>query len=650
MFREHGPRRHRRVYRLDPTGGPGNTDRGGARAQHFCLTGPNAERRLVTPETRVRFPSGVPVHDLLPPNAPRFGLGPGYDASAVESRWHVAWERAGCFRAPRRPTGPKYFNYDSGPFPNGPLHMGHVRTYVLGDATARYQRLLGKSVLYATEWDAFGLPNELAAYETGVAPRVHTDRCIAIMREQLRALGISYDWSRVRSTCDPGYMRGTQRLFLDLRAAGLVDQREAELPFCSSCVTTVARMQVDAQGRCWRCGTAVATRSLRQWCVVLSRHSDRLRDGLDNLREWSDSSKALLRGFIGSAAGSHRVHDWVISRQRSWGTPIPVVHCPTCGPVSLRAQDLPLLLPDDLDWTGGPHPLASHPSFADASCPECGAAGRRETDTLDCFFDDVWCFLASLVRPNQGLEDGRDSLAAWLPVDRFHAGLDTFFYLHLHRFLGIVLHERGIVSDPELIRSYVGHEMVLARGRKMSKHLGNAVSPEAILRTHGADALRVGMLWAAGPQRGVEWRADTVDKARHLLAGVHELYARCAPICHAVAAESSADASRAARDLANRAAETFARVGGFIEEYRMNAAIEEWAGLARAIRTFAEHRIASRRLVPADAATLRTVLTDAAVALSPFAPHLSEECRSMLGDAPFSATARWPGRASRDSG
>lgn len=120
----------------------------------------------------------------------------------MESRWRDAWEKAGCFRAPDHPRGEKYFNYDSGPFPSGPLHMGHVRTYVLGDMTARYQRLLGKSVLYCTEFDSFGLPSEMAAIASGTDPGSYNERCIALMTSQLRLLGISYDWERVSTTSD----------------------------------------------------------------------------------------------------------------------------------------------------------------------------------------------------------------------------------------------------------------------------------------------------------------------------------------------------------------------------------------------------------------------------------------------------------------
>src|SRR5262245_15937589 len=153
---------------------------------------------------------------------------PHAETLALEARWQRAWQQSDCFRAPMAPTGVKFFNYDSGPFTNGELHLGHVRTYVLGDVMARYQRSLGKCVLYATDFDAFGLPSELAAQASGASPFELTASVIDGMTQSLRALGISYDWSRVRRSCDPAYYRWTQWLFLELYRSGLIEYREAD--------------------------------------------------------------------------------------------------------------------------------------------------------------------------------------------------------------------------------------------------------------------------------------------------------------------------------------------------------------------------------------------------------------------------------------
>ena len=576
----------------------------------------------------------------------------------VESRWRDAWQKAGCFRAPDHPRGEKYFNYDSGPFPSGPLHMGHVRTYVLGDMTARYQRLLGKSVLYCTEFDSFGLPNEMAAISSGTDPGSHTAHCIALMTEQLRSLGISYDWDRVPNTSDSTYYRWTQWLFLKLLSLGLVEKREADLNWCDTCRTTLARIQCEG-GRCWRCNGRTETRRMPQWFVKLSARSHHLRQGLDRLGDWSTTSRQLLGSFIGrglppTASGGYQVHDWLVSRQRCWGTPIPVVHCNACGCVPVPEDDLPVRLPDGLDWSLGSGMLAACPAFLETSCPQCGEPARRETDTLDCYFDDIWCFLARLV-PADRFSFTRADLASWMPVDRFHSGLDTFFYLHLHRFLGAVLHEEEILEHREPIRSYLGHEMVLFDGRKMSKHLGNAVSPAAALRKYGADALRVGILWAASPQRRLAWERELPARAFTFLESVWALYRHCVKTVAEPAASSSRSAgrtgepaagdltaSRAARALRAAAETAIKRVGTYIDEYRPNAAIQDLFLLLRRIERFAIPRIESRRVSAADARELRTVLLDFVVALCPFAPHLAEELWCLLGEEPFVCLARWP--------
>jgi leucyl-tRNA synthetase len=567
-----------------------------------------------------------------------------YDFRAVETRWQHRWETRGCFRAPNDPGEPRFFSYDSGPFPNGDLHLGHVRTYVLGDMTARYQRLLGKSVLYCTEWDSFGLPNELAALEQGVSPRDYTRACIKRIRSQMTRLGISYDWNRVPDTSDPAYYRWTQWLFLKMVELGLVERCETDLPWCPCCQTTLARMQV-VEEACWRCTTAVVLRRTRQWAVALSRFSERLLRTLDGLVGWSPRAKNLLRGFIAGELGdSSHVRDWVVSRQRSWGTPIPLVDCSACGTVPVPEADLPVILPDDLDWSLGPRALASCDAFFETTCPACGRSARRETDTLDCYFDDIWCFLAAAAPLSSDFSFGAEAFA-WMPVDRFHSGYDTFFYLHLHRFLGLVLAEQGILADGEPIGSYVGHDMVLAEGRKMSTHLGNAVAIGPLLNYPGADALRVAMLWAANPGRPVHFTDAMLERAAALLAETYTLYSACAGKVEPEDADRENEAStRTARHVRRQADAGLERVGDLIERYRPRAAVDELAGVVKLVRDYALHRVESARLSGPDRVGLAGLLRDLAIAVSPFAPHLAEECWRLLGGEPFVSLGRWPRR------
>jgi leucyl-tRNA synthetase len=543
-----------------------------------------------------------------------------YDVHAVETRWQHRWEHRRCFEAPDEPGDARYFNYDSGPFPNGDLHLGHLRTYVLGDMTARYQRLLGKNVLYCTEWDSFGLPNELAALEAGV----------------------THDWDRVPDTSDPGYYRWTQWLFVQLLEMGLIERTQADLPWCGSCETTLARMQV-IEGACWRCATPVEPRRRPQWSVKLSRFSDGLLETMKRLDGWSARSINLLRGFIAGGSGErNHVRDWVVSRQRAWGAPIPMIDCDACGSVAVPATDLPVLLPEELDWSLGPRALASCATFVETACPTCGRPARRETDTLDCYFDDIWCFLAAAADRSAEFSFASKDFE-WMPVDRFHSGYDTFFYLHLHRFLGLLLAECGILADAEPIRSYLGHDMVLADGHKMSKHLGNARFIGPLLNRYGADALRVAVLWAANPNRPVQFTDAMPARASAFLDQLYGLYSACAGRIDAADAKGAAEAStRLAGQVRRNADSALERVAGFIDDYRPRAALDVLEGLVKLVRHFALRRIESARLSPEDRAVLAGVLRDLGVAASPFAPHLAEECWRLLGGDPFVSLGRWP--------
>jgi leucyl-tRNA synthetase len=564
----------------------------------------------------------------------------------VEARWRAEWERAGCHRAPDVPPGDKFFVHDSTPFPNGPLHLGHVRTYVLGDVTARYQRLLGKCVLYHTGFDSFGLPIELEAHDQGIAPHELIRRSIAKQTRQFKRLGISYDWSRVADTSNPQTYRWTQWLFLEMVHAGLVERRDAPSNWCPRCETTLARLQVEEDG-CWRCGTRVETRRFPQWCVLTSRYARRLRRSLDDLTEWSERSKRALAGILdeeltegyGRGQGGG---DWLVSRQRSWGTPIPMVHCERCGPVPIPAEDLPVVLPNTLHWASGSGALSRCDEFVRTSCPVCGGPAKRDTDTLDCSFDDAWCFFQTLVLRAVPPGFTRENLGRWLPVDRCQSGVDTFNWFHLYRFTGVFLHERGLIDDPNYIRSFIGHDMILAGGQKMSKHLGNAVSPDEILETYGADALRVAMMWAAGPQRTLVWQRERLEQAAKFLGDVYRLYDRLATAPPNPASGPKSGGSRKALALARETKQAIARVGKFIEDYRPNAGVEVLAKLLSRIEAFAIHRVESGRLDATDRMLLHGMLDDYAVALAPFAPYLAEQVWCMRGQRALVAQARWP--------
>jgi len=228
-----------------------------------------------------------------------------------------------------------------------------------------------------------------------------------------------------------------------------------------------------------------------------------------------------------------------------------------------------------------------------------------------------------------------------MPIDRFHSGFDTVAYLHLHRFLARALRRDGTWPVDEPIAGHVGHEMVLAGGRKMSKHLGNTVSPGALVRRHGADAVRVAVLWAAAPHTAIDWRPELLARAIALLDGIYRLHASFAGSGPASEA-SMRPASRAALALRRSTDHAAAAIERLVEEYRPHAAIEELSLLARRITRFLRPRLAAARLEPMDRAVVRGILADSCVLLAPFAPHLAEELWHRLGCVGYVVQAHWP--------
>lgn len=698
-----------------------------------------------------------------------------YDARMIEAKWQARWAAAGCFKADATAPGRKFFNFDGGPFPNGPLHMGHVRTFTLGDVMARYRRMRGDSLLYCFEFDAFGLPNELAANALGVTPERLTRDNIERMRRQMVQLGLSYDWDHVVTTCDPAYYRWTQWLFLKLREHGLVDRRLADLNWCPNCNTTLAHMQVE-HGRCWRCDTEVESRRMTQWFVAISRYSAQLSDSLDQAdglgarvrnilhgfmgrtdgreiafaidghdgrtlrafqrEEWRDAAAAFVAvapghpalsgllpddqahdlprmqrrrraerddaamygGFAtgleavhsdtglrlpvfvahyvdpafadgvelgcperdprasrfaaqhgiscaeprhgapltGRAVTHYRVRDWLVSRQRAWGTPIPIVHCARCGEVAVPEAELPVHLPP-LTPNMPPGGLANVPEFVATTCPACGHQAQRETDTLDCYFDVVWCFLACASGLRADFRFAPEDFADWMPVDWFHNGLDSLFYMHLYRFLGLALHDIGLLPEPEPMRHYVGHDAVLLDGHKMSKHHGNVVSPDEVINKVGADVLRVLVIWAANPLKSVEWSDAGLQRARRLLSDTWTLVAGLAEPLRSLPARDRGEAASLPLDRAT--ARAVRRVAEFIERY-------QYAGCLHEIQTLLSRLDKEARRWPELDGPGREAVGNAVRCLikllAPFAPHMAEELWQRIGQAGLIARAPWP--------
>jgi leucyl-tRNA synthetase len=750
-----------------------------------------------------------------------------YDPHAIEARRQAAWRARGAFRTPPVDGDRQSRRYikPSAPFTSGNIHIGHVRSYSIGDAYARFQRARGEDVLFAFGFDAFGLPAELGAIERGVPPVEWVDRCATHMRGQLERLGYSFDWERAFMSSDAQMYRWSQWLFLRLFESGLVYRGVGAVDWCDTCQTTLATIQVEAGGLCWRCHNPVRLIRRPEWYLRLSAHvrenDERLaeladsgiwdevalssqrfvlgrvdgfeldlagQDGesltvfaadeddlasarfvlisprhpdverwistpgvrarLEDLRSGGlerderdaeaiplidtgrtlrapgggeplpvlispvvdgrygataalgvperDRTDALIARRLGlaveeaqdmSANGSerapaharattafanedipdlrpavrYRAGDFSISRQRSWGTPIPIVHCERCGAVPVPEEQLPVLLPTDLTPTGAGNPLAEREDFVRTTCPGCGDPARRETDTLDCHFDALWLWVPVCVPPaerDRSLEEifALEDLRAWLPCERVVAGSDSGNFVFDQRIVTKALRDSGpldFLADGEPFAGCLFHEMVIADGRKMSKHLGNVVDPDELVARYGADTVRLATLYAARPQRTLNWSDSSVLRAHRFLKQVWDFaQAHIAAGAAATAqAQSGADTDRdttahlRAR-LVKWCEAAVERTTGQFVALEMHLAVRDVMRLFERIKDY-EKRVLARtgELGAADREALLQALGTLAQLLAPLAPHLAEELWIALGND-GDTQMPWPGVSS----
>ncbi|WP_339819514.1 leucine--tRNA ligase [uncultured Paracoccus sp.] len=772
-----------------------------------------------------------------------------YDPATSEARWQTAWADADAFAA-IRDERPKYYVLEMFPYPSGRIHMGHVRNYAMGDVVARFKRAQGFSVLHPMGWDAFGMPAENAAMEQGGHPRDWTYANIATMREQLKPLGLSIDWSREFATCDDAYVAQQQALFLDMLDAGLITRKSAQVNWDPVDMTVLANEQV-IDGKGWRSGATVERRELTQWFFRISDYSDELLEALDGLTGWPEKVRLMqanwigrsrglqftfrtvdapvgheaievyttrpdtlmgasfvalspdhplvkelaasrpeieafreecrkigtteeaietapklgfdtgltvahpldpgwrlpiwianfvlmdygtgaifgspahderdhefarkyglpiratfgqpgmtqeqadalvadapfvpaktepvtyVRGFSGAAdqtgeaavdaAIAHaegagygegvtkfRLRDWGISRQRYWGCPIPVLHCDSCGTVPEAKANLPVLLPQDVTFDVPGNPLDRHPTWRQATCPKCGGAARRETDTMDTFVDSSW-YYARFTSPGAATPTDRADAEYWMNVDQYIGGVEhAILHLLYSRFFaramvktghlperarepfdalftqGMVTHEiyrttddrgRPVYHLPEDVadgRLADGTAVEVIPSAKMSKSKKNVVDPVSIVESFGADTARWFMLSDSPPERDVEWTAAGAEAAFKFLSRVWRL-ADEVP-------EGGDDA-----DLTRTAHRAIADVTKAIEGFAFNKAVAKLYELANAVaksQAGGEARRAALRIM--------------AQLMAPMVPHLAEEVWSKSGGQGMVVDAGWP--------
>jgi leucyl-tRNA synthetase len=742
-----------------------------------------------------------------------------YDPHAIEARRQAAWrERDAARTPPILDDRPHLYIKPSAPFTSGNVHIGHVRSYSLGDAYARFHRARGNQVLFNFGFDAFGLPAELGAIAGGVPPSEWVARCAEHMTGQLERLGFSFDWERTFLSSDPVMYRWSQWLFLTLLEAGLVYRGTGNVDWCDTCQTTLASIQVE-DGLCWRCHNPVRLIERPAWYLrisayvpendmrlgeladsgrwdevalasqrfvlgraegvevdltaadgatltVFTPHADALADarfvlispkhpqiddwaldptvraGLEELRSGglqrssrdagaialidtgrtlpaptgsgslpvlispgvdgrfgatavfgipeADKTDAVLAERLGNAdalaatqtdgsadsetAGSasaprpairYKADDFSISRQRSWGTPIPIVYCETHGAVPLPKEQLPVLLPLDITPTGTGNPLAELREWVETTCPLCGGPAERETDTLDCHFDALWLWVPACVPPESreaSLEEilALPDLRHWLPSERVVAGSDSGNFVFDQRIVTKALRDIGPLSflaDGECFAGCLFHEMVISDGRKMSKHLGNVVDPDALVARFGADTVRLAVLYAARPQKTLNWSESAILRSHRFLTQVWEFAQSRLATAEQLAADESANAPQAGagepiRDtsehlrlkLAQWTEKGVEKITEDMEGFEMHSAVRNVMRLFDRIKDF-EKRVLARQdaLGPADSEALVEALTLLAQVLGPLAPHIAEELWIALGNDESAVQTPWPG-------
>jgi leucyl-tRNA synthetase len=347
----------------------------------------------------------------------------------------------------------------------------------------------------------------------------------------------------------------------------------------------------------------------------------------------------------------YRANDFSISRQRSWGTPIPVIHCADCGIVPVPEADLPVVLPRDIAPTGEGNPLAERPDFVDVACPKCGGGAKRETDTLDCHFDALWLWVPAAVPPADRAEQmfSHPDLQEWLPAERLVAGGDSGGFVFDQRIVTKALRDIGpfsFLADGEPFAGCLFHEMVIADGRKMSKHLGNVVNPDELVERYGADTVRLAVLYAAGPAKTLNWSDGALRFANRFLRNLWTYSQdRFAALENTPHDEEAAADTEFMRDRLRKWCDNgLARITDDTEQLQMHKAVRNITRLFERIQDF-EKRVVKRRgqLDRADAEAQIAALVVLAQALAPFAPHTAEELLLASGtDEAAVLPARWP--------
>ena len=342
---------------------------------------------------------------------------------------------------------------------------------------------------------------------------------------------------------------------------------------------------------------------------------------------------------IGSKRVNYRLRDWLVSRQRYWGAPIPVIYCPDCGEVLVPKEELPVRLPDNVNFKAGSvSPLAQSEEFVHCTCPKCGGPARRETDTMDTFICSSWYYMRYTDPHNEKEPFSAEKVNYWMPVDQYIGGIEhAILHLLYSRFFTKVLKDAGLVNFNEPFKNLLTQGMVIKDGSKMSKSKGNVVSPEEIISKYGADTARLFILFAAPPERDLEWSDQGVEGSYRFLNRVWRIVTNFATQVEAGAVEQSvAELTKEEKQLRRVLHLTIRKVTEDIgERFNFNTAISAIMELVNEFYTFKDQQTVNNGLI-------REVVMALIKLLAPFAPHMTEELWHTIIKEGSVHKAAWP--------
>lgn len=732
----------------------------------------------------------------------------GYQPQIMEKKWQQYWDENKTFKTGEDPSKPKFYALDMFPYPSGSgLHVGHPEGYTATDIVSRFKRMRGYNVLHPMGWDAFGLPAEQHALDTGEHPRDITFRNIDNFRRQIKSLGFSYDWDREISTTDPEYYKWTQWIFIQLYKKGLAYVDEVPVNWCEALGTVLANEEV-IDGKSERGGHPVVRKPMRQWVLKITEYAERLLEDLEEL-DWSESIKDMQRNWIGKSTGAevtfaiegreevikvfttrpdtlfgasyavlapehelvdaittadqreavaayqeqaarksdlertdlakdktgvftgayainpvngakvpvwiadyvlagygtgaimavpghdardwefakqfglniievveggnveeeaysgdgahvnseflnglnneeaiakmiawleengkgqgkttYRLRDWLFSRQRYWGEPIPILHLEDGTMKTVPEEELPLLLPDidQIKPSGtGESPLANVTEWVNTVDPETGMKARRETNTMPQWAGSCWYYLRFIDPHNDKELISQEKQQQWLPVDLYIGGAEhAVLHLLYARFWHKVLYDLGVVSTKEPFHKLVNQGMILGtNNEKMSKSRGNVINPDDIVGEYGADTLRMYEMFMGPLEATKPWNTNGVEGTYRFLARVWRLFVGEDGQLNAKIGDG--ETSDAFKRVWHR---SIKKITDDYENLRFNTAISQ-------LMIFVNEAYKTESLP-------RKAMSDFVQMLSPIAPHIAEELWEKLGHAESVSYEAWP--------